>query len=372
MVRFANRLFCGLFFSVLVSLGDASSNNFEISIDSSLAEQVFEAVCSERNEYAPDLLKSELLHRQIEHHSNLNEQRNLDIFKTELEAAINCNVTNDDDFHFQNIVRQKADFQKTTDYIISRSDEIIDFVISRSKPYMPEELDFTGSIVLTPVGQNCGGFSSREVFFVSIACLVGSVEQELTALKMLALHETYHAIQSNFMASSAANFAQITNSNEAQFEFFLNLILEGTAAYIADGREVKGSGVLTNNFSSSANKGYNDIEFNFRLLNYAVEIIATDDNSNQRFRDAYALGFTGKFDERFYYVGATIAQEIETVFGVEVLLCVMQLTPEQFLLIYDETTRRDGNAHTLNLGEATIIAAHQIGRNKESYRTCLQ
>ena len=85
----------------------------------------------------------------------------------------------------------------------------------------------------------------------------------------------------------------------------------------------------------------------------------------------YALGFMGNTGQQFYYVGAIMAQKIELAFGRTALVCIMALTPEQFVLAYDAAGSVPG-VDADPIGPGAVIAARNLGQGRKSYLDCLQ
>lgn len=146
-------------------------------------------------------------------------------------------------------------------------------------------------------------------------------------------------------------------------------MLEGSAEYVADSREVTGDGRLAGLLGSFARKGYRAVNFNLRMIGYAAEVLAGEGDSQQRMRDMYAVGFSGNTGQPFYYVGAVMAAKVEAAFGREALVCIMALSPEQFVLAYDAASSEEGMEAT-KIGSGAVHAARQLGQGKVSWESC--
>jgi hypothetical protein len=56
----------------------------------------------------------------------------------------------------------------------------------------------------------------------------------------------------------------------------------------------------------------------------------------------YRAGFSDRTGREYYYVGAIMAEKFEAAFGREGMVCIIPLTPEQYVLAYiaQKTIRR--------------------------------
>ncbi len=219
-------------------------------------------------------------------------------------------------------------------------------------------------------GLSCGGFSMDGAFFIDVPCVADSVEDEFDAIKILSAHETYHALQYAFFAPFNEDMQIIATPAAAQDYLFMSLLTEGTAEYVAYSREVTGNGSLATLFRDFAVKGYQRVKYNLRMVGYAAEVLGQPGDSNRRLRDIYTLGFTGDTGQPFYYVGATMAKTIEAAFGRATLVCVMALSPEQFVLAYDAATSKPGT-DAAPIGPGAVRAARQLGEGKASFEDCI-
>ena len=81
--------------------------------------------------------------------------------------------------------------------------------------------------------------------------------------------------------------------------------------------------------------------------------------------------FSGGTGQKFYYVGAAMARKIESVFGRDKLVCVMSLSPEQFVLAYDAALGRAAGDGDYPVGASTLAAARRLGEKHRSFESCL-
>ena len=354
-----------------LAVNAAQAGNIDLTIDSSLADYVLEVSCSGETADEDWLRASKALQAQIKHHSGLNKKLTMDAYIEGLQAASRCETLEPDLFRFRYAVNEKEQLAQAIAFLKSHQSELADFVIDETEPYIPPELEFKGEIILSAAGQSCGGFSMDGAFFIDVPCIASDVENEFSAIKILSAHETYHALQYAFFAPFDEDIQVVDSPAAAQNYLFMSLLNEGTAEYVADSREVTGQGKLASLFEDFAARGYPLVSFNLRLVGYAAEVLGQPDNSNDRLRDMYALGFMGNTGQQFYYVGAIMAQRIELAFGRSALVCIMALTPEQFVLAYDAAGSVPG-VDVDPIGPGAVIAARNLGQGRKSYLDCLQ
>jgi hypothetical protein len=365
---FSNSLF---FLAVVVAFTTpAQAGTIDLSIDSSLADYVLEVSCSGEPVDEQRLRNSKVLMAQIKHHSGLNPRYTMDDYIDGLQAASRCEVLEDDIFRFRYAVEEKEELVRAIAFLKAHEDELVSFVIGKTAPYFPTDKQFSGAIVLSAAGQSCGGFSMDGAFFIDVPCVAGAIEDEFMAIKVLSAHETYHALQYAFFAPFNEDMQVVDSPATAQNYLFLNLLLEGSAEFVADSREITGESRLARLLGEFAAKGYRKVNFNLRMLGYAAEVLAEEGDSQRRIRDMYSIGFSGDTGQQFYYVGAVMAEKIEAAFGREALVCVIALSPEQFVLAYDAASLKEG-VEARPVGAGAVLAARELGVTKVSWEGCL-
>jgi len=363
-------------FLVLVALAAAGTvparaQNVQIRVDTSLADYTLEFVCSGEEIDEQRLRTSRLLQTQIKHHSGNSDLFTMDGFIDAAKAAAACEVRARDLYRFRHVVEDRPQVARAIAFLKQHEAELSSFVAEKIAPYFPPDQQFSGEIVLAAASWSCGGFSMDGAFFVDVPCVAPSIEEEFQAVKILSAHETYHALQYVFFAPFNEDIGRIDTPEEAQAHLFLNLLLEGTAEFVADSRNAAGEGTLSTIFRDLAAQGYKRMASHFRWLDYASAVLSVDEASNQRIRDVYDFGFSGSTGQKFYYVGATIARKIEAIFGRERLVCIISLSPEQFVLAYDAAFEQAGEVGDYPVGASTLAAARRLGEKNSSFRTCL-
>jgi len=365
---FSNSLF---FLAAVATVNiPAQAGTINLSIDSSLAEYVLEVSCSGEAVDEQRLRASKVLQAQIKHHSGLNPRYTMDAYIEGLQAVSRCEVLENDLFRFRYAVEEKEELVRAIAFLKAHEDELVNFVIGKTAPYFPADKQFSGAIVLSAAGQSCGGFSMDGAFFIDVPCVADAIEDEFMAIKVLSAHETYHALQYAFFAPFNEDMQVVDSPSTAQNYLFLNLLLEGTAEFVADSQEITGESRLASLLGDFAAQGYRKVNFNLRMLGYAAEVLAQEGDSKRRIRDMYTVGFSGNTGQQFYYVGAVMAQKIEAAFGREALVCIIALSPEQFVLAYDAASSKEG-VEARPIGSGAVLAALELGVGKVSWEGCL-
>jgi hypothetical protein len=347
----------------------AQAGTINLTIDSSLADYVLEVSCSGETVDEQRLRNSEVLQAQIKHHTGLSPRHTMDAYIEGLQAASRCEVLEEDLFRFRFAVEEKESMSRAIDFLKAREDEMVGFVIEKTAPYFPADKQFSGAIVLSAAGQSCGGFSMDGAFFIDLPCVAEAVEEEYMAIKVLSAHETYHALQYAFFAPFNEDMQRVDSPESALNYLFLNLLLEGTAEFVADSRVITGDSRLAGLLGGFAKKGYRRVNFNLRMVGYAAEVLAEKGDSQRRMRDMYSVGFSGNTGQQFYYVGAVMAEKIETAFGREALVCIIALSPEQFVLAYDAASLK-GDAEATPIGAGAVNASRLLAEGKVSWESC--
>ncbi|GJL93515.1 DUF5700 domain-containing putative Zn-dependent protease [Hyphococcus sp.] len=354
--------------------GAAQAQTVKLNVDSSLAELILDKVCSGGEIDEDELRALPVLQSQIKHHTGQSDTRNIEAFLTGLKAAAQCETVEDDVYNFAPVVKEKEKFAAAVAFFTGKAGEIEDFVVESLTPYAPDDLDFEGELVLSIVGNPCGGFSMDGRFYLALNCLRDSYEADYMAAKVVSAHETYHAAQYVFFHPFSEYIEQVKTVDDALDYLFLNLLLEGTAEYVADSRKIDGEGKVSKFFQEFARKGYRNLAYNFRLVNYAADILGNDDALLRRIKDVYRMGFSGAGGQGFYYVGAAMAGHIEESYGREALVCIMGQPPEQFVRAYQATALAAPGEATPAFGKALMKAANGLSKKREPalrYESCV-
>ena len=358
--------------ATLIEVTPAMAGSVEVRIDASLADYIVELSCSGEDIDEDWLRGSRLLQTQIRHHAGNAPHLTMDAFVAGARAAARCEVLDPDPYRFRYVVEDRESIARAVAYFKAHERELAAFVGEKTAAYFPPERTYAGDIVIVAASFSCGGFSMDGAFYIDVPCVAGAVDDEFEAVKTLAAHETYHALQYTFFTPFSEDIAAVESADAAQAFLFLNLLLEGTAEYVADSRDVPGEGQLARILRRFAERGYRQLDEHFRWLDYAATVLAEDRGSNRRIRDIYDFGFTGGNGQPFYYVGTRMARQIEDVFGREALVCIIAQSPEQFVLAYYAASGSDGQAQTYPIGPAALAAARKLAVDTEAFRSCLK
>jgi hypothetical protein len=244
----------------------ASAQNVQVAVDASLADYILEFTCSGEEIDETRLRSSRLLQAQIKHHSGNSDLFTMDGFIDAAKTAASCEVPERDLYRFRYVVEDREQIARAIDFLKEREAELSAFVVEKTAPYFPPDKQFSGEIVLAAASWSCGGFSMDGAFFVDVPCVAPSIEEELQAVKILSAHETYHALQYAFFEPFNENMSAVDTPEAAQAYLFLSLLLEGTAEFVADSRDVPGEGTLATVFRKFARQGYGSLASHFRWL----------------------------------------------------------------------------------------------------------
>lgn len=368
LLKRAGKAVSGLVLGVMTVNASASAQAIKVDVDSSLADYLLESVCSTREVDDERLRSSPLVQAQVRHHTSLSQTRNFDALLAGLEAASRCEVPANDVYRFGPIVESKEVFAATVAFLKSHAREIEDFVTESLTPFVPEDLEYSGSIVLSIVGNPCGGFASEEYFFLAVNCLTGAHEEEYSAIKVVSAHEVFHALQHEFFYPGGNDFAEVESLDDAIEHLFRWLLFEGTAEYAVDTRQIEGSGTLTKFLTTFAENGYQQIPLHIEFFSYAAEILTAGSNSEdyrERLRNIYSLGFSGAGRQVLYYAGAAMTGHIDRTYGRDALICIFRLPPEQFVRAYHTAALRSAGEETAPLAETVVQAAARISRKRD-------
>lgn len=341
--------------------------NVSIDFNTQYAESLLKIACS-NEAFDEDLFRdSKLLKAQIAHHERFGERFSYENFIDGLRQISQCKSPSPDPFRFSALVERREEIEDALSILQAHQTKLARDVGKMLVPYVPEGMGFTGSVVMAAASFSCGGFAEGGDFFIDLQCVSGEIEQEIDAVQYLSAHETYHAIQNQFVPTpSKSEVEQVTNADEAREFIFHQLILEGTASYVADFRKVEGTGRYSTFSRNLAKSNYHRLDSNFLLFDYLIDSLGIGGQApSQRAQDVYDLGFGGQFEELFYYVGAQMAAEIDADFGSSALVCIMQLPSENFVLAYGraiEIGERLPDSHSLR--PATYDAARAVAAKR--------
>ncbi|MBC2776141.1 DUF5700 domain-containing putative Zn-dependent protease [Parasphingopyxis marina] len=313
----------------------AAAERPSIAIDIASAERLLEIACSGDAIDEAEFASSSLLRTQLAHHREFGPQFTLENYLAGLRSIARCEAPDPDPFRFSALVERREDMVEAIAYLAQRHEEIGERVAEILEPYMPADLVFDGQAVLAGASFSCGGFSRDGVFFVDIPCLAANIGEEYEAVVLLIAHETYHAIQHRFAMQPMAEFEEVGTLEQALDHMFAGLALEGSAAHIADMRQLSGEGRYTRFARDLARRNFRHLRYNFRLFDYMTEALVRDpEGVAERFPGIYGLAFDGAFGELGYYTGAQMAAEIEHSAAPAAIPCLLALPPENYVLAY--------------------------------------
>ncbi|WP_417462410.1 DUF5700 domain-containing putative Zn-dependent protease [Kordiimonas sp.] len=352
-----------------------SARDIKVTVDASYAEYLLDIVCT-GNEVDEKFLRAYApLQSQIEHHTSMSDKRNFNTFVTSLQAASKCEVPEKDVFRFEPIIEDKDKFETVVAFFKEQGPAIEAFVGETLAPYLPEDLEYEGDLILSVIGNPCGGFAVSGRFYLALNCLTGSYQEDFETAKLISTHEIFHDMQHNFFFEKGMDFKDVTTPDEGYRFLFQQLLMEGTAEYVADSRQITGSGFLSNLLKGFSDNGNSQMAQHIRTFGYAADIIGDYDDWHTRLHDMFMMGFTGAGRQIFYYAGAGMARHMEATLGRASLVCVMHLPAEQFVLAYQSAALSSPNEVAGPLSPAMIDIAKRMSDERTAdlrYESCLE
>jgi len=355
------RLFAALAAAVAFS-GAAEAQSIKVSVDSSYADFLLAKTCS-GEEIDEDAIKAmPLVESQVKHHANLIATRDMQAFVSGLKAAAKCEAPENDLYDFGPLITEKEKFRAAVDYFKTRAPEIESYLAENLSQFVPSDLNYEGELVLSIVGNNCGGFAMDGKFYLALSCIRDDVAGQFEAAKLISAHETYHALQYEFFYPFNEDISAVKSRDDAYDYIFMSLLAEGTAEFAASTKDFEGAGLLPDLLRRFARNGYRQSAFHIRTFGYMADIMNEGDDYMARLKDVYDLGFGGQNRQVFYYAGAVMAQHVDEAYGRAALICVFSKPPEQFVRAYQASALVKSDDKTPALAPEMMKAAEKLSR----------
>lgn len=368
--------------SVLIVIGllglaaPASAKNIKLDVDISQAQRLLDIACSGTQIDEREWRDSVPLRAQLAHHRQFAPRFTIENYLSGLKSISQCEVPTSDPFRFSALVERRNEMSEAIEFLSQNRQQLMTRVIELLTPYVPDDFEFDGKVVLAGASFSCGGFQQDGIFFVDVPCLATDIESEYEAIVKLIAHETYHSMQNRFAYSASAGLSEVKTPNAAYGFMFERLALEGSASHIGDMREIKGDGRYSKFSRSLAQRNYRHLNYNFRLFDYMIEAIEYKSTEiGTRFPEIYGLAFDGSFGEHSYFVGQQMTAEIAHSFGHSAISCLLKLPFENYLLAYDHALRDGDNLKkSARFSAETIEVAKNLkkaGSVKQGLKACV-
>lgn len=361
-------------FAAAAMAGAAQAQTITVKVDSDYADFLLAKTCSGEDIDEAAVAAMPLVQSQIKHHSNMGGGRDMAAFLAGLKAAAKCAAPENDAYEFGALVANKSEFRAVVDYFKNRAPEIEAYVSESLAPFVPATTSYNGELVLSIVGNNCGGFSMDGKFYLALSCIRTEAETEFEAAKLIASHETYHALQYDFFAPFDEDISHVKTRDEAFEYLFMNLLLEGSAEFVADSSVIDGRGTLSGILRRFARTAHRQMPYLIRLFGYSADILDGGDDIEARIEDVYSLGFGGQNGQIFYYAGAAMVKHVDETYGRDALICIMSKPPEQFVRAYDAAARANSSEERPALSAAMRKAADRLSRKRakdQRFEACI-
>lgn len=356
-MRLSIYLSCLIFaFAPVVS---ASAKSVEIDVDTAMATRLLDITCSNKSIDRAEFASSALLGHQLDHHKRFGEVYSLDNYVAGVRAISTCKVPDPDPFRMRFLVEKRTQMRNAINFLAANRQKIGREVSALIIPYVPDDMDFKGDVVLAAASFSRGGFASGGAFFIDIPGMAEDVEADYESIVRLIAHETYHSIQAK-LAESRPALGHQAPSDAAIRELFDGLVREGSATFVGDPTRIKRVGPYGSFDQEEAKRGLARLPQTANMLNFAIELLnarADDD----RLEQLYGLVFGGRVGQPGYYLGQQMSAEIVNDFGAKALPCLLSRNPEYFVLAYGRAYKTGTPLKaSVALGGETLKAAQEL------------
>ncbi|MEO6579573.1 MAG: DUF5700 domain-containing putative Zn-dependent protease [Sphingomicrobium sp.] len=350
-----------------VRASPAAAKSVHIDVDTTMAARLVEIACSRKPVDAAQFARSPLLKSQLAHHSRFGSQYSLDAYVAGVNAISGCTVPDPDPFRFAALVKQRAIMTTAIAFLVAHQEEMASKVAAMILPYVPDEMDFRGSVVLAPASFSCGGFAHGKDFFIDVPCIAENIAGEYDAVTRLVAHETYHSLQDRLAPKPAADFHKVATPDQAAELLFSQLAMEGSASLVGDMLQVTGDGQYARFSRAEAKRGFARLPSTFKLFDYALELLRYQQPKIiQRLDDLDRLTFGGALGQPAYYMGQQMSLQIATTFGTGAIPCVLALPPENFIFAYQRALDQPGKLKESEpLGTLTVEVAEGLAASRK-------
>ena len=237
-------------------------------------------------------------------------------------------------FQLRHVWRNREATRALLRQLRAREPEFIGQALARTHRYRPD----TGPLTVTAyfvAGGVSDGFvfdtSAEPAFYANLTRSSGDFD----GLVWNAAHETYHVMQkaAQRRVSGLAVFADSSDQLPAGLRLLTVTLAEGLANYGADPLRTTGGGRQVERARERylRNTRAKRITENFALFDRVLRDLRTGRLS---WDDAYAEGFSGNNDARFYFVGYEMAKAIAKYCGNECIGRLFQQPPVEFFRQY--------------------------------------
>ena len=319
----------------LLAFNGIQAQKINISYDYTSAEKLIDILDSNelREKDFDDLIRLHGTKSYLKKLSTFFPDINESTFKQSLEAAAKGTRLENDPFMFDRILPHIPSIKKLLAEIRNNDKNLAETSTSLLSQYSPEtiSMDVTVYLVLGIVGGGWTFDDNPDAFYVDLT----SIKDDYLGLVFLSTHELYHLAQYRFMSEPIQK-----ESNNVLF-LLDQMVREGSASYVADFSKISDSG----SYLEFSKKEY---ILNFRRMktNFALFETLLLQANNSAFIDIdllYNIGLSGMYQSPLYYVGYHMMKLIDRYSGHQVLIDLLNQSPEKIVLTYIELYHQYSN-----------------------------
>ena len=324
----------------------AQVQRINVKIDTDIAKQVVAEICSGEMAPANHIRRSQYVQDMLSHFSQFRDYFTIENYLAARKNAAHCHENTPDYFRFNALIQDKKQVQQDLQALQGLDPSSIRSLII---DYIPQNINFRGAAIVAVGTPSCGGWSTGQNFYVDLPCIAGDTK----GLVYLSAHETFHAVQSQFMHEP----------DEKQYIMRLlnQVIREGSATAIADFNELPAGGRYTDLSQKELKTNARRLQQNFDLLDMLVAYLKAE-NTEAAYQRSNSIGLSGNYTAPLYSVGATIFNTIDTQLGRKKLLCLMQKPAPEIMSYYYSLSTNNSELPTFGPQTKSLL--------KESITTC--
>ena len=304
-------------------------SQLKLNIDKGNAEAVFQVLFDQKTIESSNILSLEGTKRLIDQVKRFDVEATGEHYLDELKtAASESPVYNSNHFRFKNIKKHIEKSQLMYDYILTKENELSDFLNQQlSKFLLPnEEIDLN---IYLLVGGTSDGFARENTFSIDL----GFFRDDIEAVKLVMLHEAFHIIQESVNAHYNVSMEKWNKSDQSLYEILTHLFLEGSASYLANPLIIEDPKYYSKWFQGKYRRNLDRMVDNFELFKSMLYRLKYDENAS--LENVYNLGFSGTWESPNYFVGFRMCELIKKYEGDDFLSNYIRLSPTQFFLNYN-------------------------------------
>lgn len=314
--------------AVLASGSVYAADSFHLKVDATQASTVLQIISHSATDDDIEAVSGAAATRaSIAHTAFFDPAGTLLEWKMGLRAAASGTVLQEDPFHFNELIRKRAEATATIERIRANPDDFRARIERLIEPYMPAQLSLQAEMRLV-AGARATGWTEQnaDVFYFNI----GKSEGDLQGVATIAAHEIYHLVLGHVLAHPCLSAMQPLGRVE---RVLVNGVDEGMASHV--GRfNPRDRGRLTQRNIQEDRNNVGRREDNWALLN--ALIIATFHSADVTPEVVHRVAFAGAYDEPGYYVFRDMAEQIEAARGRPALLELVRRPAAEFVLVYED------------------------------------